>query len=324
MFQKTLSYRWTISDIKKVKLNFQKLKSPSFSLATSRPSKWHLTLQMNEFSPHTICVGLHMDDKSIDHKIVKCRFVLDPESLGIDYYVVNSVCSCGNKFDRGPTYWIGHRIKYRMDLDNKDTLIIRAEADIAFVVDAAYCHNDIPSYSIREGMHSLYKNEELTDMIIKCEDKELKVHKAILASQSPVFRAMFEVDMKEKQSGVTEVSGVTPAAMSDLVTYLYTGIAPNLNTLAGELLDVADKYDLPPLLSMCENELGNKIKETSVIERLILADLHGRTSLKRACLEFVRLNSAQVFQTSEWADFKDQKDQYASLYVEILEHVVRA
>ena len=100
------------------------------------------------------------------------------------------------------------------------------------------------------------------------------------------------------------------------MTYLYTGTAPNLKTLASELLEVAEKYQLFHLLTKCENELGRNIK------MLLLADLHGRSALKKVCFKFIRVNSAEVHQTSEWADFKEHKDQYASLFVEFLENTL--
>ena len=92
----------------------------------------------------------------------------------------------------------------------------------------------------------------------------------------------------------------------------------NLKTLASELLEVAEKYQLARLLTICETELGDRLKEASVIGTLILADIHGRVCLKKACLEYIRLNSARVFKTSEWADFRDHKNQYAQLYLEVL------
>ena len=203
-----------------------------------------------------------------------------------------------------------------------DTVTIKVEGDLFFVDDASSNDTALPPANLHEDMNNLYKNEVLTDTLIKCGDKEFKVHRVILAMQSPVFRAMFEADMKEKQSGVIEISDSTPEAMSDLVAYLYAGTAPNLKTLASELLDMAEKYQIPRLLTMCRIELARKIKNTNVVETLILADLHGKSALKKACFKFIRLNSAEVFQTSEWADFKAHKDQYASLFVEVLENVL--
>ena len=61
-------------------------------------------------------------------------------------------------------------------------------------------------------------------------------NKIILASQSPVFKKMFEIDMKERRSGVIEVPDNTPAVMSDLLAYLYTGTAPHVDTESYSML----------------------------------------------------------------------------------------
>ena len=47
-----------------------------------------------------------------------------------------------------------------------------------------------------DEMHSLYKDEVLSDAIVRCEGKDFKVHRAVLVSQSPVFEKMFEVGEK--------------------------------------------------------------------------------------------------------------------------------
>ena len=90
-------------------------------------------------------------------------------------------------------------------------------------------------------MISLLEDKLFTDMTIKCGDEEFKVHKAVLASQSPVFRKMFVSDMKEKWTSLIEISDTNSAVITDMVAYLYTGTAPNIHTLAKDLLAVADK-----------------------------------------------------------------------------------
>ena len=340
--KKTLSFKWTINGAAKC-LELWRLRSPCFNVVlkpatTSQPpwnSVWHLVISQEEESLG-LCQGVHRENYPDyrDNSDFRRTVLVDK----LKYYVLNpnteEIVYPTDATDK-------HEYDDDINIDNADTIIL-SERKIKFtnyIVDDKLCvkveanlfytdlHDDevecdIPPSTLHEDMYTLYKDGVLIDTVIKCDDKEFKVHRAILASQSPVFRAMFETDMKEKRSGIIEVSDITPAVMSDLVTYLYSGSAPNLESLVNELLDVAGKYQLPRLFKMCESELGKKMKETSVIETLILADLHGRPSLKKACLKYIRLNSAKVLQTSEWANFKDRKDQYASLIVEILENVV--
>ena len=117
----------------------------------------------------------------------------------------------------------------------------------------------VPMDSIRSEMGSLLTEPVFTDATIRCNDKEFKVHRAILALQSPVFKKMLETDMKEKESEVVDLSDYSEPIVSDLVTYLYTGSAPSIGSLAYDLLTVASMYELHRLFVMCENELMMKI-----------------------------------------------------------------
>ena len=289
----TLSYRWTIHGAIKCLEKSASLQSPWFHCVqkycfldiTQKKNSSFVTLSLNP--------NLNLNAVS------NCKFyILSHE--GPKIFIPND----DGKISFKPSDYIYH-----------DTLSIQVEGDVEVLAQTRQTQTD----NIRKGMHSLYNNEALVDTTIKCRDKEFKVHRAVLASQSPVFRGMFEADMNEKQSGVIEVSDITPEAMSDLVTYLYTGTTPDMKS---ELLEVADKYQLTRLLTICENELSDNIKDTNVVKTLILADLHGRPALKKACFQFISLNSAEVFQTSEWADFKECRDQYASLFMEVLEYVL--
>ncbi len=68
------------------------------------------------------------------------------------------------------------------------------------------------------------------------------------------------------------ISDLDKEVVSDMLTFLYTGSAPNLEVRAKELLNAANKYQLPRLMVMCKNKLEEEIKTENVIEILQLAD----------------------------------------------------
>ena len=92
---------------------------------------------------------------------------------------------------------------------------------------------------------------------------------AILASRSRVFSAMFEHDMEESKRNRVDVTDVDSDVMADMLRFIYTGKvvvkgleklsenrflnyrhsfqAPNLETMAADLLAAADKYALDRL-----------------------------------------------------------------------------
>ena len=204
------------------------------------------------------------------------------------------------------------------------TLTLQVNATLFFLTDYLECVetcNDVlvQADSIREDLGRFCQGDLFADVTITCGDKEFRAHKVILASQSPVFKKMFEIDMKEKRSGVIKVSDITPAVMSDLLAYLYTGTAPHVDTLVRELLNVANKYELPRLLSICETTLVTKITANSVLEIFILADLYRAKTLKKACLGFIKCNFAVICELNSWKALKASAT-HQNLALEVLEN----
>ena len=339
--KQSLSYRWVIND---ANMFLWGEKNRDFSLSSSAfsalpmsgvKSSWSLLFRkehnVDRYRYVTcrayICLyqeevdpGLSIDESRI--LFSGCTFsFLNPETCGEKYSVTapNKEHTLGESQRKCVEQVIDYDKVKECIFDGTLTIQVTASLLCVSCPEEAVDHTcAVPMDKIRTEMHSLYKEEVFTDATIKCGGKEFKVHKAVLGSQSPVFKVMLQADMKEKQSSVIDIPDITPAVMSDLVTYLYTGAAPNVGKLTKELLNAANKYGLSRLFTMCENELRMKIKVESVVDTLLLADLHNATSLKEACLEFMREHSADVHETSRWKYLKDNLDQYATLILEAL------
>lgn len=206
-----------------------------------------------------------------------------------------------------------------------DTLVIQVSATILCYTDPSEVLEEgmytIPLDNIRNELFHLFQEEFLADATIKCGDKEFKVHKMLLAAQSPVFKTMFVTDMSEKRSNVIEISDIEPVVMKDLLAYIYTGSAPHLSRLAKELLNAATKYEIPRLVAMCEEKLKKRLNASNVVETLLWANFLS-AKLKGACLRFIHLHSNEVKRTSGWKHLKKNSDEYSSILVEIMEFTV--
>jgi BTB/POZ domain len=66
-------------------------------------------------------------------------------------------------------------------------------------------------------------NEALYDVTVRVGDRSFPAHRAILAAQSPVFRAMFTSGMREQQSGCIELGDVAPHVFAVMLRYAYGG-----------------------------------------------------------------------------------------------------
>ena len=65
----------------------------------------------------------------------------------------------------------------------------------------------------------------------------------LLPARSPVFRAMFEHEMEESKFNRVEISDISHEVFKEMLSFLYTGDAPNLDQMAADLLAAADKVN---------------------------------------------------------------------------------
>ena len=72
------------------------------------------------------------------------------------------------------------------------------------------------------NLGEFYLSSELTDVLIKCQNKSFKAHKVILSASSPVFRAMFQADMKERSSQEVEIKDIEPDIVEEMLKFIYT------------------------------------------------------------------------------------------------------
>jgi len=150
-----------------------------------------------------------------------------------------------------------------------------------------------------QDLDSLFTSQEHSDVKVKCGEKEFNCHKIILSSRSPVFKAMLELNMKENQTGRIEIKDMNLDVFEDMLKYIYTCEAPNIDDHALELFSAADLYQLEDLKKLCELKLCSGIDVGNCINLLIFGDLHQALTLKKAVLDFVSKNM-NMKKISEW------------------------
>jgi len=178
------------------------------------------------------------------------------------------------------------------------------------------------SYHQKELSHDLdltYGTSEYSDVTLTCGGREFQCHKIILASRSKVFKTMFEADIGEKTAGKIETNCKKVEVFEDMLKYIYTGVAPNIDTLAKELLETADEYQLDQLKELCEMKLGSSINMLNCIDLLILGDMNQASTLKSIALNFVSKNFKNVA-SSEW---KTKLSDSPSLLIEVMEKIMQ-
>ena len=150
----------------------------------------------------------------------------------------------------------------------------------------------VPECDMCTQFSSLLSSEESSDVTLVVGIEKLKAHKLILSTRSPVFKTMFQVNMKEKLTNCVKIEDVALPVLQEVLTFIYTGKSPNLKNMASELLFAADKYQLDRLKLMCEEELCSKLNEKNASQTLALADRHNATQLKEFCRDFIARQEA--------------------------------
>lgn len=136
-------------------------------------------------------------------------------------------------------------------------------------------------------MERVFGDGILSDVTIATLDGEIiQAHKCMLA-RSPVFYAMIQHKMLEKQNSEVQVNDVRHEVMKEMIRFMYTDKAEKLDSIAGELLIAADRYDLPDLKKMCLKSLESNVNLNNFANSLHVSEKLKIKSLKDAVLKFV-------------------------------------
>ena len=166
-------------------------------------------------------------------------------------------------------------------------------------------------------------SEEVSDDQLVSDSKEdldtptqtdFYVHKAILASRSPVFAKMFSSDMLESATNSLTLPDIEPDVLKELLTYIYTGECPNIKEHALTLLGQAEKYELSHLKALCEERLSYDLQISNVAKILVLADTFKAEQLKRNALLFINEHGHEVQSTDGWEDVNKSNELLRNLF----------
>ena len=133
---------------------------------------------------------------------------------------------------------------------------------------------------------------------------EFFAHKVILAARSPIFARMFEHEMQESLNNRIEIDDIDPEVIKEMLVYIYSSRVPKINEMAGDLLYVADKYQLDELKALCEQHLTYSLQVDNASRIIQLAFTHNAPQLKKNAVQFIAKNTAEVRATEEWAEVK--------------------
>ncbi|XP_011881721.1 PREDICTED: speckle-type POZ protein A-like [Vollenhovia emeryi] len=335
-----ISYKWTLYNFPHT--NQCEIGSSIFS--TTDESKWCLVVKLFSGMDYT-CLSLYLVLISSKKRTVPAKFKLSflnatgkvlhtKESSSIcefiNYCTNKADCTliqsgldghrsdynyCQHKFDKwGYENFVCFNTQANGSLVNATIL-----CEISLVTDTRNISDrsravwlEVSECEVLNNLGLLLENEKFCDVTLTVRGKEFQVHKAILVAQSPVFNVMFENEMKGKKTNQVDIDDMDPEVLEEMLRFIYTGKAMNLEKMADGLLAASDKYQLNTLKVFCQEALCKSLTIENAAEILILAELHSADQLKAKAIDFINTYT-DVMDT---AGFKSMKKSYPHLIIE--------
>ncbi|XP_031787002.1 ARMADILLO BTB ARABIDOPSIS PROTEIN 1 [Nasonia vitripennis] len=127
-----------------------------------------------------------------------------------------------------------------------------------------------------EDFANLLGTDEFCDAtLISNDDREFRIHPAILAAGSVVFKAIIlRLDLREKRDRIVRIEDADGTVLAETLRYIYSGKVENLKEIRTPLMAVARKYMLDGLMDMYVQPMKEGINVDNAVESFTLADLY--------------------------------------------------
>ena len=153
---------------------------------------------------------------------------------------------------------------------------------------------------LQRDLLSLFKNPNDSDFTLLCEDEKFSCHKYIIKARSPFLAAVFEATLETKEYRVDSDSfKVRPDSVKKMLEFFYS------DTISGDvdadLLKLADYFDIPGLLKLCQIRLAVTIRKDNYFSLLTLAEsISEGKILKKNVMHYIAENYPVLKETPDW------------------------
>lgn len=206
-----------------------------------------------------------------------------------------------------------------------DTLTVECKMTVSLSrVTPLPNHREPPPDGLRDlgaSLGVLLDTGRFSDVSVVCGEERLDAHSVILAARSPVFDAMWSTSMQERENKTVEITDLEPSAVKRMLRFMYTGsIEDELKNDAEtvSLLQAAHRYQVTVLVDHCVAALSAGLTVNIVAERLMVADLAGLESLRKACISFITDTAGRVAAVQATDGFQALTKKRPHLAVDIL------
>ncbi|KAM4625831.1 kelch-like ECH-associated protein 1A [Polymixia lowei] len=155
-----------------------------------------------------------------------------------------------------------------------------------------------------KAMDEFRHNEMLCDLVLHVTNKDrtvdFKVHKVVLASCSPYFRAMFTSSFKECHASEVTVRDVCPQVVGRLIDFAYTSRITVGEKCVLHVLLAAMRYQMEDVAKACCDFLSKHLEPANVIGIARFAEEIGCSELHQKSREYINTHFNEVTKMEEF------------------------
>ncbi|XP_076002531.1 kelch repeat and BTB domain-containing protein 3 [Genypterus blacodes] len=163
-------------------------------------------------------------------------------------------------------------------------------------------------------LRSFRERALLFDFTIHVQECSFPCHRCVIAACSDFFRAMFELDMRERSDGVVTLGNQCATAVCSFLDFAYGGEVLITDSSVDSLFQLASFLQVSILSKACSDFLLGTIDLGNCLSLLALGEAYGSASLIRSANEFILQNFHDFSLTPDFLDMQ----------VNVLESCVRS
>ncbi|XP_072555875.1 kelch-like protein 26 isoform X1 [Paramormyrops kingsleyae] len=164
------------------------------------------------------------------------------------------------------------------------------------------CTFSAPSHSatLLQGLSLLRAQGQLLDVVLSINEERFQVHKAVLASCSDYFRAMFTGGMREASQDTIELKGLSARGLKHIIDFAYSAeVTLDLDCIQ-DVLGAAVFLQMVPVVELCEEFLKSAMSVETCLNIGQMATAFSLSSLKESVDGFTFRHFLQIAEEDDF------------------------
>lgn len=156
--------------------------------------------------------------------------------------------------------------------------------------------------SLLSELNTFRKDKLFCDGVIKVDEKQFFIHKAVLSAASPYFHALFSNEWKETSCQEVPLQGVSCECFGFLLDYIYTGSIDVTSDNAEQLLPAGRLFQLDDIVEYCCEFLTSQLTVDNSLGIVAFARHHSCYNLVDTALNYVHRHFEEVCKSEEFLE----------------------